>query len=143
MSDPIVVERLIAAPPPVVYSYLTSSEKWARWQGVDANIEPERGGTFRISMPNGTSAQGEFVELDQDRRVVFTWGWVDHPAVPPGSTTVEIELIAENGGTRIRLTHRGLPPEELGIHRSGWEHYTLRLAEVAQGRDPGPDTLSS
>jgi uncharacterized protein YndB with AHSA1/START domain len=53
LSDPIVVERLIAAPPLVVYSYLTSSEKWARWQGVDAIVEPESGGEFAVSMPNG------------------------------------------------------------------------------------------
>jgi len=143
LSDPIVVERLIAAPPSVVYSYLTSSEKWARWQGVDAIVEPESGGEFAVSMPNGTSARGEFVELEPDRRVVFTWGWVDHPEIPPGSTTVEIELIGEGEGTRVRLTHRGLPPAEVPIHTAGWEHYTTRLGEVAEGREPGPDVSTS
>ena len=143
MSDPIVVERLIAAPPSVVYSYLTSSEKWARWQGVDAIVEPESGGEFAVSMPNGTSARGEFVELEPDRRVVFTWGWVDHPEIPPGSTTVEIELTGEGDGTRVRLTHRGLPPAEVPIHTAGWEHYTTRLGEVAEGREPGPDVPAS
>ena len=143
MSDPIVIERLIAAPPAVVYSYLTSSEKWARWQGVNAIVEPESGGEFAVSMPNGTSARGEFVELEPDRRVVFTWGWADHPEVPPGSTTVEIDLIGEDGGTRLRLTHRGLPPDEVLIHTTGWEHYTIRLGEVAEGREPGPDLPAS
>ncbi|HSJ83741.1 MAG TPA: SRPBCC domain-containing protein [Acidimicrobiia bacterium] len=143
MSDPIVIERLIAAPPSVVYSYLTSSEKWARWQGVDAIVEPESGGEFAVSMPNGTSARGEFVELEPDRRVVFTWGWADHPDVPPGSTTVEIDLIGEDGGTRLRLTHRGLPPDEVPIHTAGWEHYTIRLGDVAEGREPGPDIPAS
>jgi len=143
LSDPIVIERLIAAPPAVVYSYLTSSEKWARWQGVNAIVEPESGGEFAVSMPNGTSARGEFVELEPDRRVVFTWGWADHPEVPPGSTTVEIDLIGEDGGTRLRLTHRGLPPDEVSIHTTGWEHYTIRLGEVAEGREPGPDLPAS
>lgn len=143
MSDPIVVERLIAAPPSVVYSYLTSSEKWVRWQGVEAIIQPESGGEFAVSMPNGTSARGEFLELEPDQRVVFTWGWVDHPEVPPGSTTVEIVLIGEGDGTRLRLTHRGLPPDEVPIHMAGWEHYTIRLVDVAEDREPGPDSPAS
>lgn len=143
MSDPIVIERLIAAPPAVVYNYLTSSEKWARWQGVDAIVEPESGGELVVFMPNGTRARGEFVELEPDRRVVFTWGWAEHPEVPPGSTTVEIDLIGEDGGTRLRLTHRGLPPDEVPIHTTGWEHYTIRLGEVAEGREPGPDLPAS
>ncbi|MGH8872117.1 MAG: SRPBCC family protein [Acidimicrobiia bacterium] len=143
MNDPIVVERLIAAPPSVVYSYLTDSEKWARWQGEDATIRPERGGIFSISMSNGTRARGEFVEVDPGRRVVFTWGWVDHPGVPPGSTTVEIELMAEGHGTRLRLTHHGLPPEEVPIHTQGWEYYSGRLVTVAEGGDPGPDAVPS
>lgn len=143
MSDPIVIERLIAAPPSVVYSYLTNSEKWARWQGVDAVVRPVGGGELTIVMPHGTSARGEFVELEPDRRVVFTWGWVDHPEIPPGSTTVEIELVGAEGGTRLRLTHHGLPPDEVPIHTAGWEHYTSRLGDVAEGRDPGPDKSAS
>jgi uncharacterized protein YndB with AHSA1/START domain len=141
MSQPIVVERLISAPPRVVYAYLTDAEKWARWQGERATIRPERGGLFALSMANGTTARGEFVEIEQDRRVVFTWGWVDHPGVPPGSTTVEIELFEEGGGTRLRLTHTGLPPDEVPIHTVGWEHYSRRLVIAAEGGDPGPDAI--
>jgi uncharacterized protein YndB with AHSA1/START domain len=140
MSEPIVVERLIDAPPAVVYSYLTESEKWVRWQGTKAVLVPEPGGRFALEMATGSSALGEFVELEPDRRVVFTWGWEGHPEVPPGSTIVEIDLAAEGTGTRLTLTHRGLPPEEIAIHTSGWAHYTTRLVLLAEGGDPGPDT---
>lgn len=143
MNDRIVVERLIDAPPSVVYSYLTDSEKWARWQGVGATIEPRPGGTFAVSMPTDARVRGEFVDLIPNRRVVFTWGWIDHPSVPPGSTTVEIELIAEGSATRLRLTHIGLPPEEVSIHTDGWNHFLPRLATVSEGYDPGPDGTSS
>ena len=139
MSDEVVVERLIDATPSVVYSYLTDSQKWARWQGVDATIEPRPGGMFAVSMPTNTRVRGEFVDLIPNQRVVFTWGWIDHPTVPPGSTTVEIELIAEGSATRIRLTHSGLPPEEVPIHTDGWNHYLPRLAAVSEGYDPGPE----
>lgn len=140
MSDAIVVKKRVGAPPPVVYRYLTESELWARWQGVHARLQPSPGGMFAMSMPNGQRARGEFVELEQDRRVVFSWGWIDHPGVPPGSSTVEIDLAPDGDGTLLTLTHTGLPPAEVDIHKLGWDHYLPRLALVAEGDDPGPDT---
>jgi uncharacterized protein YndB with AHSA1/START domain len=141
MSGPIIVERHVAAPPAVVYSYLTESVKWARWQGVDATIEAQEGGIFALTMPNGTRARGQFLELDPDRRVVFSWGWVDYEGLPPGSSTVEIELTPENGGTRVKLTHRGLPPEELEPHTTGWNRYLPRLGLAAEGGEPEAETV--
>jgi uncharacterized protein YndB with AHSA1/START domain len=138
-EGPLVVERRVSAPPSAVYAYLTDSERWARWQGVDATIEARPGGLFRILMPAGQTARGQFVELVPDRRVVFTWGFVDAPGIPPGSTTVEIELIPDGDATLVRLTHRGLTDEDVAIHRVGWEHYVPRLAAMASGADLGPD----
>lgn len=57
----------------------------------------------------------------------------------PGSTTVVIELVPDANGTLIRLTHKGLPTDQVDIHRYGWEHYVTRLAAVADERDPGPN----
>jgi uncharacterized protein YndB with AHSA1/START domain len=138
-EDELVVERRVSAPPSAVYAYLTESSRWARWQGVDATIEARPGGVFRILMPAGQTARGQFVELVPDRRVVFTWGFVDVPGIPPGSTTVEIDLVPDGDATLVRLTHRGLSGEGIEIHRAGWEHYVPRLAAVASGADPGPD----
>ena len=140
MSDPIVVERVIAAPPSVVYEYLTDPSKWARWQGVGVELEPRPGGALAIAMPNGATAGGRFVELVPNRSVVFTWGWEEHPELPPGASTVEIELRPEGSGTRLRLTHQGLPAEEVGIHTEGWNRYIGRLGIAAEGGEPEPDS---
>lgn len=136
---PVVVERHVAAPPSAVYGYLTESTRWARWQGETATIDAQPGGLFRMRMATGETARGQFVELVPDRRVVFTWGWVDVAGLPPGSTVVEIDLIPVDGGTQVRLTHRDLPPDEVTQHRVGWEHYMARLGRCAVGDDPGPD----
>jgi uncharacterized protein YndB with AHSA1/START domain len=85
------------------------------------------------------NARGQFVELVPDKRVVFTWGWVDRPGIPPGSTTVEIELSEEADGTLLVLTHREVPSDESAMQEMGWTHYLPRLAAVAAGEDPGPD----
>jgi uncharacterized protein YndB with AHSA1/START domain len=140
MTD-LRVERRIAAPPSAVFAYLTDSERWARWQGRSAVIEPTPGGLFSMSVANDTTAQGRFVSVEPDRRIVFTWGWVGHPTLPPGSSTVEIELDGDGDGTLVRLTHRGLPSDERAIHQAGWDHYLPRLATAAIGGDPGPDVL--
>jgi uncharacterized protein YndB with AHSA1/START domain len=135
----VVVERHVAAAPSAVYAYFTDSERWARWQGAHATIEARPGGLFRMVMGNGMCARGQFVELVPDKRVVFTWGWVDMPELPPGSTIVEIDLEETGDGTLIRLTHRELPVGQADVHRMGWAHYMERLARCAAGDDPGPD----
>jgi uncharacterized protein YndB with AHSA1/START domain len=133
------VERRVDAPRHAVYRHLTDSVRWAQWQGTSAEVEAVPGGRFRLVMTNGAIAEGKFVDLVPDRRVVFTWGWHGSSSVPPGSSTVEIELEPDGDGTLIRLTHRGLPTEERAIHRLGWEMYLPRLAVVAAGGDPGPE----
>ena len=54
---------------------------------------------------------------------------------------VEIDLTERPpDGTLLRFTHTGLPnAEQCAGHAEGWAHYLERLAEVAAGRDPGPD----
>ncbi|HUF15763.1 MAG TPA: SRPBCC domain-containing protein [Acidimicrobiia bacterium] len=139
MTEPIVLSRRVAAPPAAVYSYLTESEKWSRWQGIASTIDARTGGIFVMRTPNGAIARGQFVELVPNERVVFTWGWVDHPGLPPGSSTVKIEIAEVEGGSLVTLTHRDLPAEEADIHVRGWAHYLPRLAAVAEGAEPVPD----
>ncbi len=141
MSDSrdLVVERSVKAPPATVFQYLTGSQDWAAWQGVEATIEAQPGGIFKMSMANGMTARGQFVEVVPNTRVVFTWGWTDYPGVPPGSTTVTIDLIESDNTTLIRLTHSGLPADEIGLHQMGWNHHVPRLVMVSEGADPGPD----
>jgi uncharacterized protein YndB with AHSA1/START domain len=135
----IVLEQRIAAPPATVYSYLTEADKWKQWQGVDAKLEARVGGIFSMFMGNGMNARGQFIELIPDKRVVFTWGWVDRPGIPPGSTTVQIDLNADGDETLLVLTHRSIAEDEAGMQQMGWTHYLPRLALVAAGQDPGPD----
>ena len=139
MTRPLIVKRRIAAPPDVVYTYLTEAGRWARWQGSRADLEPRPGGLFLITMPDGARARGEFVELVPDERVVFTWGWIDHPGVPPGSSTVEISIVPHEGGSMVTIAHHGLPDEEVDVHRNGWQHYLPRLARAAEGLHVAPD----
>ena len=138
-----IVERYIEARPETVFALFANRDAWLSWQGVDATIEARPGGTFRIDIRGDGWISGQFVEVIENRRLVFTWGWEggdDAPyPVPPGSSTVEVDLAPEGSGTRLRLTHRISLPELEEQTRVGWVHYIERLAVTAEGGDPGPD----
>lgn len=138
--DTLEVTVLIAAAPETVFPYFTDPELYAQWMGNVATLEPVPGGNYRVSMRDGVEAAGEFVEVDPPRRLVFTWGWTDHPSVPPGSTRVVVTFAPEDGGTRVVLRHHDLPDDEQrSHHRDGWSIYLDRLAMRISGGDPGPD----
>ena len=136
-------ELFIDAPPERVYELLTDAELLTEWMAPEADLDARVGGRIRWTHSEGDSVIGNFVELVPARRVVFTFGW-DRPdvAVPPGSTTVEIDLRPAGGGTELRLVHRGLSGRMADAHAGGWTNYLTRLAVVAEGRDPGPDPLA-
>jgi len=146
VSDPVVKEVFIDALPSVVFQFLTDPAKMIRWMGIRAEIDPRPGGVYWLD-PNGRDfIRGEYVEVIPDRRVVFTWGFekpsIGMPAVPAGSTRVEIDLQPEGRGTRVRLTHRQLPPDATERHEIGWAHYLDRLRAVSEGAEPGPDPFA-
>lgn len=130
----------IDAPPEVVFEYLIDPELFVRWGGSKAELDPRPGGIHRTEIIPGTTARGEFIEVDRPRRVVYTFGWEgDDQPIKPGSSRVEIDLEPDGSGTRLRMRHSGLPEDAVGDHRTGWEHYFGRLAVVAGGGDPGRD----
>lgn len=140
-SQRVECEIRIEASPETVFEFFTDPVKAVQWMGVEATLDPRPGGVYQLRMDADWNALGEFVELDPPRRVVFTWGWEnDMGTVPPGSTTVEVDLIPDGDATIVHLVHRDLPSDEAAAsHRGGWEQFLPRLAAVASGRDPGLD----
>lgn len=131
-------EIRIDAPPETVFPYFVDPEKVTRWTGVALEIDPRPGGIYRQNVTGSHFARGEFVEVSAPHRVVWTWGWEGgEPA--PGTTTVEITLVADGDGTIVKLLHRDLPDEWAAPHAEGWDHYLPRLQVAAAGGDPGPD----
>jgi uncharacterized protein YndB with AHSA1/START domain len=137
-------ELEIAARPETVWEFLVDPEKLARWFGSRASLDPRPGGHYRVDVIGGHVASGEFVELDPPRRLVHTFGWEPEggvaDAVPPGSSTIEIELEPGGAGTILRFRHFGLPDAEMArAHAHGWDHYLARLVVAGRGDDPGGD----
>jgi uncharacterized protein YndB with AHSA1/START domain len=135
-------ELAIDASPEAVWEFLVDPEKATRWMGLSALVDARPGGEYRVEVCPGETAGGEFVEVDPPHRLVWTWGWDERSTsgVPIGSTTIEVELVAEGDGTLLRFTHSGLQSADAAkSHTHGWEHYLERLIVAARGDDPGPD----
>jgi len=144
MTEPMQVRRdtFIAAPPAAVFAYLTDPEKIVGWMGSQATTELHEGGTYLLMGVGrqGRNARGSFREVVPVHRLAYAFGWEGDDKVPPSSSLVELDLIDQDGGTLLRMTHSGLPdPLQCEYHARGWAHYLARLAIRAGGGDPGAD----
>jgi uncharacterized protein YndB with AHSA1/START domain len=128
-----VIERevFIAAPPEIVFKFLTEAELMVHWLGSFQELDPQTGGVFEVEVSAGNVARGEYTEVVPFRRVAFTWGWnsprPDLAPLKPGTSLVEIDLEPRDGGTHLRLRHSRLPEGLRPIHAERWSAYLDRL----------------
>jgi len=140
MSD-LEREILIDATPETIWPYLVEPERHVEWLGTVVDIDPQPGGHYRVLVYGQHQSIGEYLEVVENERVLFTFGWDEEGnPITPGSTTVEISLHPEGSKTMVRLTHRGLPADAVADHTGGWDRYLERLETCVNGGDPGPDS---
>jgi uncharacterized protein YndB with AHSA1/START domain len=138
----LAVQKLVIhAPADAVFQHFTDPKLFGLWMAEGATLEPTPGGVVRWTHPNGDTVSGRYVEVDPPRRLVFTYGWERAEVeIPPGSTTVEIDLVTlQDGATLVTLVHRGLDDGAAEAHQGGWQHYLDRLRRSTEGEDVGPD----
>jgi uncharacterized protein YndB with AHSA1/START domain len=138
VTDAFATEVDLPAPPEEIFRHLTDPAAMIRWMGQHAVLKPVPGGAFEVDI-NGVPVRGRYLEVDPPRRVVVSWGVAGNADLPPGASRVEVTLTPIASGTRLRLVHRDLPPDQASIHDTGWQHFLSRLGQAAAGADPGPD----
>ena len=128
----------IAAPPETVFDYLVTEAGMTAWMGQHAALDPRAGGLFAVDVA-GHPIRGHYLHVERPVRVVVSWGIAGNEELPPGTSTVEFRLAPTGAGTRVDLTHSGLPPTAVAGHADGWTHFLSRLTVAAAGDDPGAD----
>lgn len=142
-DNSVVIERTFDAPVELLWQMWTDPEHFKAWYGPMgasipvANMDVQVGGKRLICMemqtPNGEMKMwftGEFTAVDPPGRLSYTDAMSDEdgnvlspegmgmPEGHPESTEVIIELDAVDGGTRMTMTHVGVPADSPGA--AGW-----------------------
>ena len=143
MKDSVEREVFIAAPVERVWEVVTTPEHINKWLWDFAEIDLRVGGAMSLA---GTyqgkpfSYEATIEHLDPPRVFAFRWaegGWVDG-----GSTRVEITLMAENEGTRLRLVESGFASLDIsdelrdslfGDISGGWKNELGHLVAYVEG----------
>lgn len=146
------IERAFDAPVERVWRMWTDPEQFATWYGpagaripsaeMDVTVGGRRLVRMEMDTPNGAMTMwftGEYREVDEPHRLVYTDAMSDsngrvlsaaEAGVPDGHPTVTeviVELSPTDSGTRLVLTHVGVPEDSPGA--LGW---TMALDSLAE-----------
>ncbi|PWN72077.1 SRPBCC domain-containing protein [Chryseobacterium phosphatilyticum] len=105
MDTPVTVQYKINAPIDKVWEALTDKNEMKSWYFDIKDFEPEVGKVFNFFEPGGESKyhhQCEILEMIPNKKLKHTWSYPDYSKL---KTTVTWELMPEEGGTVVRLTH--------------------------------------
>ncbi len=136
-KDAVISEVQIAATPERIFQALTSGDQLMKWWNGEGGpcrvkvweIEPRVGGRLRhvVVDPSGKmfgtgegEITGEVVEFDPPRTLAYTWRANFH-SDPNHATLVRWELVPNQSGTLVTMTHNGLKPLPEGAsYADGW-----------------------
>ena len=105
MARVLVLKRAFDATPNVVFAAWTSVERLLRWFGIHScRIDARAGGMFRFGISDAERwVQGNYLEVVDGERIVFTWA-EEHPDGALGhETLVTVTLIEQEGRTFLTL----------------------------------------
>ena len=133
------LDRHYPAPPERLWQAWTTEQGlagwwWAGWQ-VDYAVDLRVGGSYRIdATEQGIGVHGEYLVIDEPRRLEFSWIWVSD-GVDEATERVVVEFVATDDGTTVIVRHGGgwTTAEPVERYRQGWDHVLDRLQRTLSG----------
>lgn len=142
-QDSIVTEIDIAAPPDRVFAAIADAEVVRRRAPYLAVFEMDLrvGGKWRLEMRppkphRGVSVilhDGEILEIDRPRLLVYTW-FANFHSDPKHRSVVRWDLTATKSGTHVKVTHSGLASEPSASkdYAGGWPGVLTEIKAYAE-----------
>ena len=137
----VVVRRRIDAPLAFLFQAWTDPARFARWFGPKGwtvercEVDARPGGAWRSWFRTGSGASvytgGVYIEVEPERRIVFTWDTNVAGAEPDLLSVVTVEFAEEPGGVEISITHRKLATAEAIDMDAGWNNTFDSLQQYA------------
>ncbi len=139
------MQRFIRAPREKVFDAFVSADLLKRWKcprGMtvpQASSDPREGGAWQLSMRarDGSRLElgGQYRELRRPDRLVYTFCWQDGGPMPGVQTLVEVDFIARDGGTELRMLHTGFADAgQRDGHGQGWSSTLNQLCDLVDER---------
>ncbi len=116
----------IDAPASEVFAALTEPAQLDRWIAQKAEVEPETGGRFDFGWGEGGPVK--ILDLDQDRRLAYSW---HYPPDEP-ETVVSWELEGSGGRTRLTIVHSGFGARRVDDYQLGWQQFLVSLKQMLE-----------
>ena len=154
-TQSVRIERIFDAPRDLVWQMWTQAEHFSAWYGprgatipvakLDAQVGGARLVCMEMQTPNGVRQMwlaGEFLEVTENERLVYTEAMSDEhgnvlppsamgmPDDHPMNTEVTVHLEDVDGGTKMVMTHAGVPADSPGA--AGWTMAIDKLAARIQ-----------
>jgi uncharacterized protein YndB with AHSA1/START domain len=138
--DKVVLTRHLRASPAEVFDACSSPAVLARWLGpkafeiCDVEADARVGGVFAFRMTGEKgiyAARGVYRVVDPPRRLQLTWTWTEGPDLDRGESLLTFDFAPDGTGTRLTLTHEGLPDRaQVDSHHDGWSAALDKLERV-------------
>jgi uncharacterized protein YndB with AHSA1/START domain len=136
------MERLIAAPPEVLFGLWVEPAHLLKWWAPDGcvasidalDVKPGGGWRTTLRKPDGSQAStsGFYRIVEPPRRLAFSWAWEDDDGTRGHETEVMVTFDAAPGGTRLVLVQRRFENSDVcSRHSIGWSSAFDRLARSA------------
>jgi uncharacterized protein YndB with AHSA1/START domain len=144
------LERVLPAPPAVVFAMHAHRDQLARWWGPAGFTVPEveldlrEGGRYRIAMqpPAGETfhVTGEFQRVDPPRELSYTFRY-EEPDPDDRETVVTFSLVERGGSTEVTVAQGPFLTEaRRALHEQGWTDTLDRLAAALRDAERPPAT---
>lgn len=108
MDTPIIVQYKINALPEKIWKALTDKNEMKSWYFDIQDFVPEVGKQFNFYEPGGENKyhhQCEILEMIPNEKLKHSWAY---PDFSDKKTIVTWQLIPEDNGTLVKLTHEGI-----------------------------------
>jgi len=127
----VEISRLMRVPSEEIYYAVTMSASWRQWAGDWSDLDPRAGGRLYLWRAPNLYACGEFVALNPEQGVAFTW-----QERGEGLLLVEITWRVEAEGTRVTLSATGEGAEASIDHF--WQEALVDLQAVLETGSRAP-----
>jgi activator of HSP90 ATPase len=122
MQNGFTHSEIIPAQPGEIYKAWLSSEGHTAMTGSPAKVDGNVGGHF--SAWDGYIF-GKTLELIPYQHILQTWRTTAFPDDAPDSH-LEVLLEGVPDGTKVTLTHRDMPDDQINSYRQGWEDFYFK-----------------